>query len=86
MLPFFLGFAFLGISVFQYAWRFKDPYMAFLTLFCVTLGDEISNVFNEIMQLNMLFGALFLFSYLIFSMSFGMYLFLVIIQKSLQVA
>ena len=45
MLPFFIGFGMLGLAVFWPTFRFRDPSIAFFSLFCIMLGDEISNTF-----------------------------------------
>lgn len=52
VLPFFIGFAMLGMSVFWQGFRFREPSIAFFSLFCVMLGDEISNTFMETMQID----------------------------------
>jgi hypothetical protein len=45
MLPFFIGFGMLGLAVFWPTFRFREPHIAFFSLFCIMLGDEISNTF-----------------------------------------
>ncbi len=48
VIPFFVGFAFLGMSIFWAGYRFQNPTIAFFSLFCIMLGDELSNTFNEL--------------------------------------
>jgi hypothetical protein len=74
----------LGLSVFWQTFRFKDPGIAFFSLFCVMLGDEISNTFNEVMQVDFIFGAIYMFFYVFFAMSVLMNLFLAIIGDSFE--
>ena len=45
MLPFFIGFGMLGLAVFWPTYRFREPHVAFFSLFSIMLGDEISNTF-----------------------------------------
>jgi hypothetical protein len=52
VIPIFVGFAMLGASVFWKAFRFREPNVAFFTLFSVMNGDEISNTFVELIQIN----------------------------------
>lgn len=86
VIPFFLGFAFLGMSVFWQGYRFRNPSIAFFSLFCIMLGDEISNTFNETMQIDYLFGAIYMFCFVFFSMQVMMNIFLIIIGDSYSIA
>lgn len=45
MLPFFIGFGMLGVAVFWQTFRFREPFIAYFSLFCIMNGDEISNTF-----------------------------------------
>ena len=47
-IPIYLGFAMLGMSVFWQSYRFRYPHMAIFTLFAMSLGDEISNTFEDV--------------------------------------
>lgn len=85
VLPFFVGFAMLGMSIFWQGYRFRDPSIAFFSLFCIMLGDEISNTFNEIMQIDYLFGGLYMFTFVFFSMQVMMNIFLIIIGDSYSI-
>lgn len=85
MLPFFIGFGMLGLAIFWPTFRFRDPSIAYFSLFCIMLGDEISNTFQEVMQFDMIFGALFMFAWVFFSMSVMMNLFMIIIGDSFEV-
>ena len=85
MLPFFIGFGMLGLAVFWPTFRFRDPSIAFFSLFCIMLGDEISNTFAELMQFDMIFGSLFMFAWVFFSMSVMMNLFMIIVGDSFEV-
>lgn len=85
VLPFFMGFAMLGMSIFWQGYRFRDPSIAFFSLFCIMLGDEISNTFNEVMQIDFIFGAIFMFSFVFFSMQVMMNIFLIIIGDSYSI-
>lgn len=84
--PFFMGFAFLGMAVFWQAYRFQDPSIVFFSLYCIMLGDEISNTFYETMQVDFVFGALYMFCFVFFSMQVMMNIFLIIIGDSYSVA
>lgn len=84
MLPFWIGFAMLGLSVFWASFRFRDPSIAFFSLFCIMNGDEISNTFQEVMQFDMVFGAIFVFCWVVFSMSVMMNLFMIIVGDSFE--
>jgi hypothetical protein len=75
----------LGLSVFWRSFRFKQPSSAFYTLFSLMLGDEISNTFNELQQIDYIFGALYMFWFIFFGMSVMMNLFLIIIGDSFDV-
>ena len=81
MLPFFIGFGLLGVSVFWAGYRFNDPYMAFFTLFCSMMGDELGGTYNEVMQINYLFGSIYLSLYLILSISVLMNIFIILIKQ-----
>lgn len=85
VIPFFIGFAMLGLSIFWQGYRFRDPSIAFFSLFCIMLGDEISNTFNETMQINYLFGGIFMFAFVFFSMQVMMNIFLIIIGDSYSI-
>ena len=85
MLPFFIGFGMLGLAVFWPTFRFRDPSIAYFSLFCIMLGDEISNTFQEVMQFDTMFGALFMFAWVFFSMSVMMNLFMIIVGDSFEV-
>lgn len=85
MLPFFIGFGMLGMAIFWPTFRFRDPSIAYFSLFCIMLGDEISNTFQEVMQFDMMFGALFMFGWVFFSMSVMMNLFMIIVGDSFEV-
>ena len=84
MLPFWIGFAMLGMCVFWSGFRFKDPHIAFFSLFCTMFGDEISNTFTEVMQINYLFGMVYMCMFLIFSISFLLPLFLIFVKDSFE--
>ena len=47
-IPIYMGFAMLGMAFFWESYRFRYFYMALYTLFALSLGDEISNTFNDI--------------------------------------
>jgi hypothetical protein len=49
-IPIFIGFAFLGITVFWNCWRFQEFNMACICLFGLMLGDEVGNTFAEVIQ------------------------------------
>lgn len=85
MLPFFIGFGMLGMAIFWPTFRFRDPSIAYFSLFCIMLGDEISNTFQEVMQFDMIFGSLFMFAWVFFSMSVMMNLFMIIVGDSFEV-
>jgi hypothetical protein len=84
MLPFWIGFGMLGLSVFWASFRFRDPSIAFFSLFCIMNGDEISNTFQEVMQFDMVFGGIFMFCWVVFSMSVMMNLFMIIVGDSFE--
>lgn len=48
MVPFFIGFAMLGMAIFWPTYRFRTAYTTFFSLFSIMLGDEISNSFMEV--------------------------------------
>lgn len=48
VIPIYVGFAMLGMSIFWQSYRFRYPYMAIFTLFALSLGDEISNTFEDV--------------------------------------
>jgi hypothetical protein len=48
VLPIYIGFAMLGMALFWQSFRFRYPYMALFTLFALSLGDEISNTFEDL--------------------------------------
>lgn len=85
MLPFFVGFAMLGLAVFWPTFRFREPSIALFSLFCIMLGDEISNTFSEVMQFDSLFGALYMFAWVFFSMSVMMNIFMILVGDSFDV-
>jgi dolichol kinase len=83
VIPFFVGFAFLGMSIFWAGYRFQNPTNAFFSLFCIMLGDELSNTFNELQQINYMFGAIYLFCFIFFSMQVILNIFLTVIGDAL---
>jgi hypothetical protein len=84
MLPFFIGFGMLGLAVFWPTFRFRDPHIAYFSLFCIMNGDEISNTFQEVMQFDMIFGGLFMFCWVVFSMSVMMNIFMILVGDSFE--
>lgn len=76
----------LGLSVFWSGYRFSSPSIAFFTLYCIACGDEISNTFNEVIQIDYIFGAIFLFTFVFFSMQVMMNIFLIIIGDAYSAA
>ena len=85
MLPFFIGFGMLGLAIFWQTYRFQNPCIAFFSLFCIMLGDEISNTFQELQQVDFIFGAIYMAVFVFFGMSVLMNIFLVIIGDSFEI-
>jgi len=85
MIPFFAGFAMLGLSLFWPSFRFRTAYTAFFSLFCVMLGDEISNSFMEVIQFDSFFGPIYMFVWVFLSMSILMNIFIVIVGESFEI-
>lgn len=48
VLPYYIGFGLLGVSIFWMSYRFRYPNVAIFNLFALSVGDEISNTFNDI--------------------------------------
>ncbi|CDW79317.1 UNKNOWN [Stylonychia lemnae] len=85
VIPLFIGFAMLGMSLFWEGYRFRNPSIAFFSLYCIMMGDEISNTFNEVMQINTIVGGIFVFLFVFMSMQVMMNIFLIIIGDSYSV-
>ena len=85
MMPFVIGFGMLGMAVFWPAYRFRSPAVTYYSLFAVMLGDEISNMFNETIQFDPIFGPIYVFAWVFLSMSVMMNLFIIIVGASFEV-
>ncbi len=84
MVPFFIGFVMLGMAIFWSSFRFRTSYVAFFSLYCVMLGDEISNTFMEVIQFDSFFGPIYMFCWVFLSMSILMNLFIIIVGDSFE--
>lgn len=82
MIPFFIGFAMLGMAVFWPSFRFRTAYTTFFSLYSIMLGDEISNSFMEVIQFDSFFGPIYIFCWVFLSMSILMNLFIIIVGDS----
>ena len=82
MVPFFIGFAMLGMAIFWPTFRFRSAYTTFFSLYSTMLGDEISNVFMEVIQFDSFFGPIYIFCWVFLSMSILMNLFIIIVGDS----
>ena len=85
VIPLFIGFAMLGMSLFWQGYRFRNPSIALFSLYCIMMGDEISNTFNEVMQINEIVGGVYVFMFVFMSMQVMMNIFLIIIGDSYSI-
>jgi len=75
----------LGMSLFWQGYRFRNPTIAFFSLYSIMMGDEISNTFNEVMQINLIVGGVYIFMFVFMSMQVMMNIFLIIIGDSYSI-
>ena len=81
-MPFFLGFTFLGISLFWETYRFHDPSISLFTLFALMHGDEIVEIFRELTRKNFIVGYIYIIVWVSVSVFIIINLFLIIIEDS----
>ena len=84
-IPIYVGFALLGVAVFWQAYRFRSFNIAVYTLFALSSGDEVANTFFEICQIHLLFGFLYMFCFLFFSINVIINIFLIVIGDAYAV-
>lgn len=81
MLPLFIGYAFLGMSIFWESRRFSDFTVSCYTLFALMHGDMIWDTYNDLIQIDYLLGQLFLYSYIFLSVCVIANIFTIIIEE-----
>lgn len=67
MIPLFVGYAFLGMSMFWESRRFSNFSVSCYTLFSLMHGDMIWDTYNDLIQIDSLLAQLFLYSYIFIS-------------------
>ena len=59
--------------------------MSLFTLFAMSLGDELSNTFEDVTQINFLFGFIYIYCFIFFAFCVLMNIFLIIIGDAYAV-
>lgn len=81
VIPLFIGFAFLGTAVFWECRRFASFSISCYTLFALMHGDMIWDTYNDLLQINVVFTYIYLYSYLFVSICVVANLFTIIIEE-----
>lgn len=82
VLPIFLGFLMLGLALFWRSDNFDNPLQAFATLFSLSQGDVVFDIFTDIGQISKISGYLYLTAFLIFFMTIVTNIFIAIIEEA----
>lgn len=61
IIPFFIGFAFLGLCLFWETRRFNCPSMAMFTLFAMMNGDSLTEIHSDLSYAKFLIGNLYMY-------------------------
>lgn len=80
--PIFIGFILLGCCLFWRSDNFSSPSSVFMTLFSVSQGDVIYDIFSDLGSINLMLGYLYCYSFIIFFMTVVMNIFIAIIEES----
>ena len=80
ILPFFVGFAFLGLCLFWETKSFSSASTAFFTLFSMMNGDSLTDVHNDISYTNFLIGNLYVYFFAFVSISVIQNVFITIVE------
>jgi hypothetical protein len=67
ILPFFIGFTFLGLCLFWEVRQFSSPGEAMFTLFSVMNGDQISDVYAQVTFSHLMIGSIYMYSFVFIS-------------------
>lgn len=81
LISMFVGYAFFGTAVFWQSHRFESVNRTMLTLFSLMNGDGIFQLFEELTELNILMGQLYLYSFIFMFVCVGQNLFLGVVHK-----
>ena len=79
-MPVIIGYGLLGTSLFWRSERFKDFNTSMFTLFASMNGDVIWDTWHDINSIHFLFAQLFLYSFILLSISVIFNVFIVIIE------
>lgn len=79
----FLGFAILGVCLFWKSDKYFDsPSTAFMTLFALTLGDSLFDVFTDIGGFTIIIGYLYTYAFCIMFIAIVLNVFIVLLEDS----
>lgn len=82
VMPIFLGFLMLGLTIFWRSDNFDNPLQAFATLFSLSQGDVVFDIFTDIGQISKVTGYIYLAVFLIFFMTIVTNIFIAIIEEA----
>jgi len=64
MLPIFIGFTFLGVTIFWRSGRFSNLDIGMFTLFAVMNGDMIFDTYNDLIGIRFLVAIIYTYSFI----------------------
>lgn len=67
ILPFFIGFTFLGLCLFWEVRQFNSPSSAMYTLFTLMNGDSLTDVYREVTYSKFLLGNIYIYTFVFIS-------------------
>jgi hypothetical protein len=67
ILPFFLGFTFLGLCLFWESQKFSSPSLSMFTLFALMNGDNIFDVYVDISYWKFLLSNIYMYFFVFIS-------------------
>eukprot|EP00820_Chromera_velia_P028132 Cvel_11466.t1-p1 / transcript=Cvel_11466.t1 / gene=Cvel_11466 / organism=Chromera_velia_CCMP2878 / gene_product=Mucolipin-2, putative / transcript_product=Mucolipin-2, putative / location=Cvel_scaffold721:63832-71391(+) / protein_length=1263 / sequence_SO=supercontig / SO=protein_coding / is_pseudo=false len=82
VVPLFLAYAALGVSLFWATEQFGNMSWSCLSLFSVLNGDDIRNVFKNLKEIHPMFGEIYLYSFLCLFMYVVLNVFISIIEDA----
>eukprot|EP00347_Sterkiella_histriomuscorum_P001498 403371804 len=80
IIPFFVGFAFLGLCLFWETRRFNCPSTAFFTLFAMMNGDSLTEIHSDLSYSKFLIGNLFMYIFVFISICVIQNVFITIVE------
>jgi hypothetical protein len=81
-MPIFLGFIFFGLCMFWRSERFINTSTAMITLFAMSNGDSVIDIFYDLARVNFLFGQIYCYLFCIIFIIVFMNVFISIIEEA----